>query len=517
MPDDEEWMGTSQESNPSGHIAEKGDKTEISPQPTVNETSIPSGDVPGKNEREVMVADDDSSHVMGLDFLMQLPYSYTKYKRCSSSALRSQRYMLVALLLFVAMLLLAIVIAVPVVTKSVIHSANSVETSSRPSPIDADWDESAADNEGANMSTASTRANEYTSTIESDFHNTSKEENEANVGEFDLQASISEMVSTETFASTSSSLIDMNNGINQDTGEEFTDLPIVSTIATSPFTTYMETLGESISAPIAHNDVDQNTGEQLYKEPISIILTSTNIPSHTNFAEQDASNDVSLSIVSTVEASSEINVGDNASPVKDQGSNNEAEPANNSIDGIISTYMSPSEQTDRESQWLKAHNTRRKQWHKENNVSFIPLKWSTGLASNALVWANVLIDQEYESFDLYHDDDTDEGENLAMNRGSGSWNRLYHPDEILQRWVEEEVGLSPPDNLHLTQVLWRPTKYVGCAEAVREYDNGKTCHVQVCRYTKMGNCNLGKYSDWMVPMLLDDSQCGLECPPEGCI
>jgi hypothetical protein len=210
-----------------------------------------------------------------------------------------------------------------------------------------------------------------------------------------------------------------------------------------------------------------------------------------------------------------INFEDYDSAVSDE--NKEVvtkDTGNNSIVDLISAHIS--QESDRESQWLQAHNIRRMQWHQENEVSYVPLRWSVGLTSSALAWAEVFIDQEYKSFDLFHDDNAEEGENLAMNCGSGSWSAMRHPDNILSRWVEEEIGLNPPYNLHLTQVLWRPTKYVGCAEAMKEYENGKTCHVQVCRYSKVGNCNLSKYADWIIPMLLDDSRCGSECPPEGC-
>ena len=66
---------------------------------------------------------------------------------------------------------------------------------------------------------------------------------------------------------------------------------------------------------------------------------------------------------------------------------------------------------------------------------------------------------------------------------------------------------------------------VGCAEAKRDYQiangNTHTCRTIVCRYAKPGNCSMGKYKnpktnvvDWETPMMLDDSPCGPECPPE---
>jgi hypothetical protein len=102
---------------------------------------------------------------------------------------------------------------------------------------------------------------------------------------------------------------------------------------------------------------------------------------------------------------------------------------------------------------------------------------------------------------------------------------LSGPDEIVGRFVEREEGLPWARNGHLTNVLWRATNYVGCAEAEKSYVvNGKTqwCRAQVCRYAKPGNCSMGKYRlangniDWETPMLMDDSPCGPECPPEEC-
>ena len=132
--------------------------------------------------------------------------------------------------------------------------------------------------------------------------------------------------------------------------------------------------------------------------------------------------------------------------------------------------------------------------------------------------------------DPKHDPYTIYGENLARNVGSGYWGQLYEPDDIVNRFVEREVGLPWAQNGHLTNALWRATRYVGCAESETSYPvtkaNGHvvqhTCRIQVCRYAKPGNCSMGSYRnangvhDWKTPMLADDSPCGPDCPPEGC-
>ena len=146
------------------------------------------------------------------------------------------------------------------------------------------------------------------------------------------------------------------------------------------------------------------------------------------------------------------------------------------------------------------------------------------------------------------DPDAKFGENLAGNSGSGSWGQVRSTEAVLTRFVENEVEKEYPNNghltqvstyakffvvssfspiphsphcLHLSQVLWRATKYVGCAETSKPKEGGGMCHVQVCRYTRSGNCNMNKYMNnkkdwWMVPMMMEDSPCGPACPPEGC-
>lgn len=167
--------------------------------------------------------------------------------------------------------------------------------------------------------------------------------------------------------------------------------------------------------------------------------------------------------------------------------------------------------------YLDAHNKRRKQWHEENGVSFVPLKYSFTIKRSAKVWANQLVKEScIGNKGIYHDPNNRLGENIAKTWGSGSWGVKPHPEKILTRFVEREIGKPGAQKGHLTQVIWRPTKYVGCAESSHDYGDGKKCHITVCRYIKPGNCNMGDWSDWKRIMLADDSRCGPECPREGC-
>jgi hypothetical protein len=494
--EDEEWMSSSQESTPKSAAAEKCDQH--SQQPPANDVhiAIPSDD-DSPNEIEVVV-DEDSSQIRRATSLTDLNCILhgmtiwpTYSKSCTSSAIRKRRCLLVTTLLVVAALLVAVVIAVPVATK--VH-VSSVESFHAPSdPINAGDDDGNAyeQNESedkSNVTVMATSANEYDTTPKVDE-------------EKRVSSTVVPEIDNETMtASTAVASIENQLDIDQITGEEVAD-SFVSTRATSSVAvdTQLPPVTISIAATFINSNVDENTGEEVYKEPI--------FDSYQQIPQDDASNDISISAMSTVRPT-DVNEFQ-TSPIPESQAPSLTNDIKNSIDGIISIHMSPNDENNRDSLWLEAHNTRRKQWHKGNNVTYVPLSWSTDLVSSALKFAQVLIDQPYGTMELYHDETNhQEGENLARNCGTGgSYTSIRTPDSILERWVEREVGMSPPNNLHLIQVLWRATTLVGCAEAKKEYEDGSVCHVQVCRYSKMGNCNLGKYEDWSIPMLLDDSPC----------
>jgi hypothetical protein len=135
----------------------------------------------------------------------------------------------------------------------------------------------------------------------------------------------------------------------------------------------------------------------------------------------------------------------------------------------------------RERKYLTAHNTRREKWFKKYNVTDAPMKYSPELARTAKAWAEELLNAcgvtgiEHEDFNPF-------GENLAKNVGNRStFGQLYPVENIVGRWVEFEIGLPYPSNGHLTQALWRASRYIGCGEAAKPYRGGM-CRVQVCRY-----------------------------------
>jgi hypothetical protein len=113
--------------------------------------------------------------------------------------------------------------------------------------------------------------------------------------------------------------------------------------------------------------------------------------------------------------------------------------------------------TERDRKWLEAHNVRRKTWHESNGVSYVPLRWSTGLAKGATSWAEKLLSKTCSIVGIEHEPGVEAGENLAKNRGETIYGMgaLYPPENIVRRWVDFEANVGFPQNAHLTQVLWR--------------------------------------------------------------
>lgn len=167
------------------------------------------------------------------------------------------------------------------------------------------------------------------------------------------------------------------------------------------------------------------------------------------------------------------------------------------------TSSSDTSLTTIQREWLKAHNTRREDWHVSHGVSYVPLQWNEVLAEKAQIYADQLMKNNCE-MEHAEGDEAYGGENLAKNEGDIS----LSPEGVLSLWVDQERSEKFGRNGHLTAALWRASKYVGCAISS---NSKKGCHIQVCRYVATGNCNVDK-KNWEDAMIADTSPCFPQVP-----
>ena len=119
-------------------------------------------------------------------------------------------------------------------------------------------------------------------------------------------------------------------------------------------------------------------------------------------------------------------------------------------------------------------------------VGEAPLTWSEKLSADAQVWADHLA----ATGKFYHDpENAYEGENL-----SAGGKDAFSTAQLTQLWADEKPGFKPgvfPDVStdgnwatvgHYTQMIWRGTTEVGCAQST-----GDSFDFLVCRYSAAGN------------------------------
>ena len=162
--------------------------------------------------------------------------------------------------------------------------------------------------------------------------------------------------------------------------------------------------------------------------------------------------------------------------------------------------------------WLDAHNSRRESFHVSEGTEYKPLVWSDALENDAKIWLNEIL----VNCKTVRESGLEEGENLSF-RKVGLPRDTEDPENILKRWVDLKKGKSYPENASMTQAMWRATRYLGCANGSKKYADGSICYASLCRYSRAGNCVMGKYKDdWKTPVLLDRTMCGPVCPDDGC-
>jgi hypothetical protein len=162
----------------------------------------------------------------------------------------------------------------------------------------------------------------------------------------------------------------------------------------------------------------------------------------------------------------------------------------------------------RDRQWLKAHNTRRKEYHEKGGTTYRPLVWSTELAEAASDW----VDEVSPTCQIIREQGIVEGENMSTRKSNVAKNES--PEILLTRWVDKPLaaGKSYPENSSMTQALWRGTRYVGCKDKLTFLSSTLRCYVSICRYARAGNCAMGQYKgDWKEGVLADRTRCGPAC------
>ncbi len=139
-------------------------------------------------------------------------------------------------------------------------------------------------------------------------------------------------------------------------------------------------------------------------------------------------------------------------------------------------------QTSIDERILIAHNQERAQ------LGLEPLAWDPALAQAAQRWADYLASSG--RFEHAPENRRDpEGENLwAGTKG------YFGPEAMVGAWIREKqyfrAGVFPNNSVtgrvedvgHYTQLVWRATRDVGCAEASSGRED-----ILVCRYAEAGN------------------------------
>jgi len=131
---------------------------------------------------------------------------------------------------------------------------------------------------------------------------------------------------------------------------------------------------------------------------------------------------------------------------------------------------------------LAAHNRER------SGLGLIPLSWNPALARAARRWADHLaMTGRFEHAP----------ENYAAPEGENLWagtKGYFTPEAMVSAWIREKryfrPGLFPANSVtgrvedvgHYTQLVWRATTEVGCAEAASTSED-----ILVCRYAEAGN------------------------------
>ena len=134
-----------------------------------------------------------------------------------------------------------------------------------------------------------------------------------------------------------------------------------------------------------------------------------------------------------------------------------------------------------------------------------PVQWSEQLAANAQAWANRCTKASSGFFS--HQPSNPNGENLSWGYSVSNGVPILpgrSPEQAVQGWYNEisnydfnnpflQTDPGAPSNGHFTQVVWRASTHLGCAQATCQVPTGggttATGTLWVCEYSPRGNFN----------------------------
>lgn len=152
----------------------------------------------------------------------------------------------------------------------------------------------------------------------------------------------------------------------------------------------------------------------------------------------------------------------------------------------------------------------REEWHVKEGYTYVPLEWSNDLFIDALDHANKLTEEckmKTPTGDL-----NDYGWNIAGKQGHSDFRTVQ---DIFQIW-DNKLYKGWPNNKEMSQVLWRSTEFVGCADSATDSDAEKKCTYSVCFYARAGNCGMGSIQNWddHSEKIMTSPACG-PCPEDA--
>lgn len=143
----------------------------------------------------------------------------------------------------------------------------------------------------------------------------------------------------------------------------------------------------------------------------------------------------------------------------------------------------------RADEWLTEHNNARETYQTGQPRM---LKWNTDLKRKAQSYAKKLTIDCVNRIPPAGSELLDLGFNIAMKQGHSDFQA---PADVMKLW-NNKLYNGWPGNKEMSQVLWKATEYVGCAQAASAKEATKTCTSTVCFYARAGNCGMGGMNSW---------------------